>query len=146
MTRAELLNSLAERAEAADGAETEEVLEVAFYALNPRPRGWYADTCATPADYATEVIPWVLRRNAFLAKLDAEAYVDAALVLVPDGPRRFIEQKSFKSGAPDEPERYWCRVDVMTAPLVNLQGEGSAPTPALAIVAASLRALAEEIE
>lgn len=68
------------------------------------------------------------------------ASLDAAMTLVPEGERRFIEQKTFKSGAEGEPERSYARMSVMTDPLQEWSGKAHAATPALALCAAALRA------
>ena len=70
------------------------------------------------------------------------ASLDSAMSLVPDAPRRLIEQQTFKSGAEAEPERSWVRIDLTSTSLNNARGEARAATLELALCSAALKARA----
>lgn len=73
MTPATLL-ALADRCEAATGAEQRSWLEQAFYEINPAP------------EYGTdERSAWVAASNRFHDLIRAGAYLDAAMMLAPEG-------------------------------------------------------------
>lgn len=98
------LLELASAFEAAD-RESDSLFERAFWAVNPN----YAD----------------IRR--FRELLDAKAYLDAAMMLVPEGCD-------------------WELTSTSCARLYQPYAEAAATTPALALTAASLKALAEQEE
>lgn len=131
---------LAERAEAATEGEQREVLEAAWLLIH---HGGYApenerDTCR--------------KCDRFTRLLDAEAYLDAAVMLVPEGmtwsvdegPAHWILTGEDKPKGRAEVTRL--RADYADNPgLCSTATEHSfAATPALAIVAAILRANPEQ--
>jgi hypothetical protein len=119
MTRDKLME-LAARVEEATAEEERELIQASYEALRP------AEMCWPDRLY------------------DMGGALSITESLVPEGPRRLIEQQTFKSGAPDEPERSWARVSVMAEPLLEARGEARAATPALALLAACLRAIAKD--
>lgn len=134
MTRAEL-NAVAARAEKADAAETREVLVAAWNACQagavcPQ-RDFYLDIDVAVSEGGEQ------RWGEFRRKLDAEAYVDAALMLVPDIGE--IDGKRLDLHCFEKIAIARCYSDMDT------DHKARAATPALAIVAAACRALAEEI-
>jgi hypothetical protein len=135
------LHSLAARAEAADPSEQREVLNAAFRAIHgekpPRVLGG--------SDALTS---WLYRYNPFFKMLDAEAYESAAMMLVPEGWSVFLlrlpegrgEASLLEFGEPDEKGKRWRRAGMIDT------GRRTASTPALALVAAYLRARATQGE
>jgi hypothetical protein len=125
------LHSLAARAEAADPSEQREVLNAAFRAIH----GEKPTRVLGGSDALTN---WLLRYNPFFKMLDAEAYESAALTLVPEGWAvllAFSEQRAV--------------CDVHSKPLGQhgtWPGHANAATPALALVAACLKARATQGE
>jgi hypothetical protein len=126
------LHSLAARAEAADPSEQREVLNAAFRAIHgekpPRVLGG--------SDALTN---WLLRYNPFFKMLDAEAYESAAMMLLPEG-FRFSLDNAFGGGGAV------CGAIVNNTVFAKNAKTGDASTPALALVAASLRASATQGE
>lgn len=107
------IDALIDRAERAGEDAQREVLEAAFTAIY--------NLQLTPKDWGT--LGWS-KADRFLVLLDAQAYLDAAMMLVPEG--EYCCVKLYRSG-------------LAWAELGGRDGH-KASTPALALVAASLRA------
>lgn len=137
------LLKLAERCEAASGIlvgeETKVILWAAFRVLNPQPSRsrvpTQADGSPWPGDglgpYTAEHKAFWAKHDAFLKKIDAGAFLDAAMGLVPEGCvwlRKSPETMSIYT--PPKDEKFWA---------THIDGKGA--TPALALVAACLRAM-----
>lgn len=137
--RAELI-ALAERCEAAGAGEQEELLEYAWLLVNCEHE--------TPDD-SDEMMGLFDRLRAMLA---AEAYESAALALVPPSYRLgdLNERNSGDFGCALFPRDFLRQFSTYEAYVdtvhENTIWRGAAPTPALAIAAASLRARAGERE
>jgi len=133
--RAKLL-ALADRAEAATGADTFAMLEAAFVAVHgPKPERAHGGRDAMTA--------WLALRNPFLRLLDAGGFIDAALTLVPSG-ATYINVETCARGKPGQ----HCRAEVSwegdDGEEVRFNAYGKEPAPTL--VAAALRAIAKEPE
>ena len=126
MTRTALL-ALAERVEAATATEQREMLEAAFVAVHgPKPERVHGGS--------PEWIAWLDMHNPFFALLQAGGFLDAAMSLVPSGWR----WHSYYWPRKDKPKLMSLVTDMPHAGIVH----GKAATPALALTAASLRAIA----
>jgi len=124
--------SLAERCEAATGGDRELFKDV-WREVFPRPaRTWVTDNAS---EWTPEYTDWQELQDRFYELLDAEAWLDAAMTLVPDG--WVWSMNTFA-----EPNRS------ASAYLMNASDEiirtikQYIATPALALCAASLRARA----
>jgi hypothetical protein len=142
------LHSLAARAEAADPSEQREVLNAAFRAIHgekpPRVLGG--------SDALTS---WLYRYNPFFKMLDAEAYESAAMMLLPPCWRAGFEEGAICDANPDKSMAWVWPFGSDYDPDWQLgQTQASNPdghrafasTPALALVAAALRARATQGE
>lgn len=114
------MSDIATRAEQAKPEETRGLLGDLYAAIYQKQQGW-----ASPVNL-----------DQFNARLDCEAYVDAAMMLVPEGYRMHLD--------------YWDtpNLQVSTAILrvwraepATLAVSGSAATPALALIAAISRSV-----
>jgi len=132
------LNALAARAEAATGPSEELFAEV-WWAVFPRPeRIWENED---HEEWTNEYSNWQTRQHRFWTFMEAEAWVDAALTLAPENLRLVCLAEALQDNA---------AVPWM-AKLGNRNLPGGLPacgarTPALALVAASLRSRAAEGE
>ena len=128
MTRTALL-ALAERVEAATATEQREMLEAAFVAIHgPKPERVHGGS--------PEWLAWLDLHNPFFALLQAGGFLDAAMSLVPSGwvcthayfndQRAVFNFTKWRDGNP-------------------MYASGVALTPALALTAAALRAIAERM-
>jgi hypothetical protein len=137
------MNELAARVEAAGADEQRELLLEAFIAVFGSPiRAWTCVVTGRVTDYEASA-----EFARFDAMLSAKAYESAALMLVPqnclftartlwdrDKVAGFASISRYELGGPkDQLRRYW--ID---------EWQANAPTPALAICAASLRAHAAQ--
>ena len=125
MNRTTLL-ALAERVEAATATEQREMLEAAFVAVHgPKPERVHGGS--------PEWIAWLDMHNPFFALLQAGGFLDAAMLLVPSGCTfdmvSHIDQTTV-------------RIFDRTGPVTDCH---AAATPALALTAACLRAIAERM-
>jgi hypothetical protein len=137
------LIKLAERVEAATAADRE-LFDAAFIAVHgPKPPRVHGGS--------TELGDWLAIYNRFYDLMKAEAWLDAALTLVPEGWRTGFEMGG-RFDSRDVPNA-WCwpwESDFEPDWQLGHEGYRSAPdgcrgfaaTPALALCAASLRALA----
>jgi hypothetical protein len=120
------LLELAERCEQADAESQSDKLEEAFRMIDPAPRRMYSNT--TRLLTTKRWAEWSHRYDLFAEKLACEAFLDAAMTLVPKGivTRRvlFIDGK--------------CRLSMFDAH--NLGQTAIAATEPLALCAAALRA------
>ena len=118
--------ALAARVEAATGAEQHEMLEAAFVAAHgPKPERVHGGSAGMDA--------WLILHNPFVSLLWAGGFLDAAMSLVPSGwvcthayfndQRAVFNFTKWRDGNP-------------------MYASGVALTPALALTAASLRAIA----
>ncbi len=131
-------DELAAACEAAEGP-SRELMEAVFDAIDPAPdcdwQNWSSERISKQdADDKAAFSAWLdrdKRRMKFYRLLDAEAYLDAAMLMVPEG----WHIEGFKQGCGATPVRIvvHCWYDIE---------RGSAKTPALALCAASLRARA----
>lgn len=103
--------------EALEASDTRHALEEAFWTIYPTP----------PAGYHDE--PWRNRAIRFRRFLDAEAWTDAALLLVPEG---FDWSMDNFDGELGKPSAWICN----KGPFFN----GTADHPALALAQACLKA------
>jgi hypothetical protein len=129
----ETLMGLAERCEQAPAEEQREWLEQAFYAINEAP------------DYGTdERAEWVEKSRRFHRLINADAFLDAAMTLVPEGCLWRLEQRSGVERRDGIEHRSFNAL----AGLFDFDGYSQlfaiAATPALALTAASLRAIASK--
>lgn len=128
MTDKQILLDLAARVEAVEGPDRELADEVMLAT------GW------TVENHNSLINDWwspALKRYPAPARPNPLASLDAAMMLVPEGIYRMIEQQLVLR---DGEERAFARVRINTAPnTFSLNGEGHAATPALALCAAALR-------
>ena len=125
MTRTTLL-ALAERVEAATATEQREMLEAAFVAVHgPKPERVHGGS--------PELLAWLALHNPFFALLQAGGFLDAAMSLVPSG--HTFDMVSHLDVAT-------VRIFDRTGPVTDCR---AAATPALALTAAALRAIAERM-
>jgi hypothetical protein len=148
MTKPHDLDELAARAEKQDGAEwaeTAELMEDVFRAVFPKPeRIWVTDN---NGDWTGEYTVWQANQSSYYELLEAQAFLDAAMTLVPEG---------WRMAALCERSPWFCRMETLDFDSVTW-GKGSdwitditagqettakAATPALALTAACLRARA----
>lgn len=131
------LMELAGRVEAADAAESREWLEQAFYALNPAPE------CATP-----ERVAWAALSNRFHALVRVQAFLDAAMTLIPVDEMRLLD---IELGFEPPHTNVWPAASVRWYP-PRKEGKDwhamvvTAATLPLTITAAALRARSSLIE
>lgn len=119
------LIDLAAKVEAAEGP-TFELMSDAFDLCFPKPATIWADDHKT---WSAEYSEWQGKQSAFCAFLDVGAWVDAAMMLVPEGCVWELSQG-----------RDGCSALVECS---DVGGQAQAATPALALTAASLRARSE---
>ena len=98
-------------------------------------KGWEAVHGERPCLIGWDLGSWLTTFIPFSTMLDAKAYESAALMMVPEGGFGSLIEGVFPDGAVG-----FCAV--VTLPT---RAEGYAPTPALAILAARLRAAAGEV-
>ena len=128
MTTRTTLLALAERVEAATTTEQREMLEAAFVAVHgPKPARVHGGT--------SEWIAWLDLHNPFFALLQAGGFLDAAMSLVPSGCSEW-NVEAWKAPGAIHPAHVRATAWVSGAARVY------ASTPALALTAACLRALA----
>jgi hypothetical protein len=133
MTDTKALLELAARCEAATASEQREMLELAFRAIHGEKPTRVHGGCDL-LDF------WLARHNPFFLMLEAKAFESAALMLVPEGWTRLTDNTDGREivelYTPDYDEHDW-------QPDIRFSA-ASAATPALALCAASLRAIAQE--
>lgn len=130
MADRDALRALAERVMALTGPDRETFM-AAFDACHPMPPpdcepAWRAENPKQPIYHA-----WKTRQLAFIKFVSAEAWLCAAELLVPEGAWWWVEAQPLIHG------KFWagCGNDRVS----------TAATPALALTAAALLALAEEV-
>lgn len=123
-----ILLCLAERVEAATG-NGRKLFEDVFRAVFPKPqRIWITDNTG---DWTPEYGAWQRKQNIFYGLTELGGFLDAAMMLVPDlGNKSWVMVQSLISGG-------WQAAVGLNA------DEAIAATPALALTAASLRAIAK---
>lgn len=111
------------------------VLEYAWLTCFPKPdRIWITDNTGS---WTPEYADWQFRHHRFWNLLDAEAWIDAAMTLVPEGWHLHSLGKSKFMRVP------WLAMLVEADDGAPYSGpQGNALSPALALCAASLRARA----
>lgn len=131
MTPADLI-ALAERAEKASGAEVEGILADAFAACFPKPEKiWVIDGVEWTPEYGARHE----RQWAFYGLLEAKGYIDAAMLLVPEG-------WGWRLWVPNSDSAEPPRVTIWSNGRAYAPTDSTAATPALALTAAALRARA----
>lgn len=125
------MTDLIQRCEQADEGMQRELLVEAFVAVfGEMPKQGWAFT------YKPEYVQWARLERSFLRKINAEAFVDAALMLVPEGWTWCVDEG---------PSQWIIHGTAKPAGRVYLYGPtnyefATAPTPALALCAAALKA------
>ncbi len=120
------------RVEAAEAGEQRALLSEAFGELFPEPS---ADWRSNYAEEREAWNSWSMRRSAFRRMLDASAFESAAMMLVPEG-RKVMLGEELKD------VRWRATLSHYDAgDLVWRHPFAFAPTPALALTAACLRAI-----
>lgn len=116
------LLGLAERVEQATGPEQRGLLQEAWALCNPEP------PIAAPGKWTSAWLDWQRKREWFDRLLDAGGPLDAAMSLVPEGSSLHLHLIPGHS----------------TMVEVGIGKKATAATPALALTAACLRAIAKE--
>jgi len=140
------LTTLAERCESAGADEQRALLEEAWNAVFEAPKHYrvsvQSDGTPWPGDgigpYTEEAKEWLTANRKFHACVTASAYVDAALMFVPEGMRYHLTV--------DPTGGFAGAGSAMATVKTGVRQEevyGEATTPALAILSASLRAWAD---
>jgi hypothetical protein len=133
------LLELAERCEKATVEQQAELLEEAFRLCDPPPRQMYSK--AVRLIKTPRFAEWSHRFDLFSDKLACEAFLDAAMTLVPEG--CFWTAMNAKDGG-DRPI-IGAGLAIVAAPDdISARDPSEAATPALALCAAALRARAQK--
>lgn len=128
------LTELAERIERAGADEQRELLLEAFIAIyGPKPPRVHGGS--------KELDQWFKLYKPFFRKLDAEAYLDAAMMLRPDGDGHWPQIIATGTN-PNNPTRQRERIEIWSKGNAK-PVRANAATLALALTAASLRARSE---
>lgn len=142
MTKDEALRDLIERVERAAPQMQSLLLEEAWEACAADSAAFRRFACAHCSGFGTNA-------GRFSAAMDARAYESAAIMLVPEGWRFGIEQAGAYDGSPRDEAWCWPYESNFDPDWQNGQqgyrdasdgARGYAATPALSLVAASLRA------
>lgn len=135
MTDKATLMALAERVEKASGDDQRELLIEAFKAI-------HGQKPHRPSGGSPEWLAWLHLFNPFFKKLEARAFLDAAMSLVPEGYIWMVTNSGLEH--PTKPD--FTRASAVVAEWESTapMDDRSAATPALALTAASLRAIANK--